>query len=214
MPTKDRPAFIRAAIRCFLEQTYEPRELIVLDDGDEFIGNLLPRDPRIRYVALPARQTTGMKRNLCCEASRGEIICHFDDDDWSAPERIADQVARLEATGLPATGYNTLLFWDVTTGQAKRYSSDIPGYVVGTSLCYLREFWQRNHFEDVRECEDNRVVYSSLREIAAVADSRFMVARIHNSQTSPKAGIQDIVDRSVIPTAFWANEEYRLTYAA
>jgi hypothetical protein len=40
----------------------------------------------------------------------------------------------------------------------------------------------------------------------------FVVARIHDCHhTSPKAGINGIVDRSLIPAAFWDNEAIRLS---
>ena len=35
MPTRSRPALSRAALNCFLAQTYEPRELVILDDDDD-----------------------------------------------------------------------------------------------------------------------------------------------------------------------------------
>jgi glycosyltransferase involved in cell wall biosynthesis len=112
MPTWNRRQFIRAAIQSFLDQTYEPRELVIVDDGDDRIEDLIPDDPRIRYLGLDGthKLSTGYKRNVCCEAAKGEIICHFDDDDASMPTRIADQVERLQKTGKPITGYSSLFF--------------------------------------------------------------------------------------------------------
>lgn len=50
MPTADRRAFVPQAIRAFLRQEYEPCELLILDDGADAIGDLIPDDERIRYV--------------------------------------------------------------------------------------------------------------------------------------------------------------------
>jgi O-antigen biosynthesis protein len=207
MPTWNRRPFIRAAIQSFLDQTYEPRELVVIDDGDDKIEDLIPDDPRISYAVLSGRVSTGVKRNLCCEAAKGEVICHTDDDDWAAPNRIAEQVERLIKTGRPITGYGTLLFWDRNTKQAKRYHSRELGYVCGTSLMYLRSFWQRHQFKDQQEASDNSFVRPVRRVIAAADGTTKLVARIHDCHhTSSKKNITEVVPKSMIPNRFWDNE--------
>jgi glycosyltransferase involved in cell wall biosynthesis len=211
-PTKDRRAFVPAAIRCFLEQDYEPKELVILDDGEDSVGDLIPRHPQIRYIRLPRQYVTGEKRNLCCEVSKGEIICHADDDDWSAPDRISYQVKRLFESGAPITGFNTLLFWDCRTKQAKRYRAMIRNYVCGTTFCYRRDFWRANPFRHKQQATDNGLIYPVLSRVDASPETRYMVARIHNvHHTSPKANIKDMIDRKLIPAGFWENEEFRLS---
>lgn len=212
MPTWNRRAFLPAAIRCFLDQTYEPRELVIVDDGDDRIGDLIPDDPRIRYVEIPKKVSTGAKRNLCCEATRGEIIVHADDDDWGAPTRIADQVERLAKTGKPITGYGTLFFWDRTKHQAKRYRAPYAGYVCGTSLAYLKSYWRMRPFPNIQEASDNAFVNPVLRQIAAADGSRKLVARIHDCHhTSSKKNITEVVPKSMLPDRFWDNERLILT---
>jgi glycosyltransferase involved in cell wall biosynthesis len=49
MPTANRRRFVPEAIRLFLAQDYEEKELVVLDDGEDAIADLIPDDPRIRY---------------------------------------------------------------------------------------------------------------------------------------------------------------------
>lgn len=217
MPTKDRRAFIGAAIRCFLDQTYEDRELIIIDDGQEAIQDLIglrvhPSDPdsRIRYIKSTPYATLGEKRNACCAAARGEVICHFDDDDWSDPERIADQVGRLKKSGKPVTGYGTLLFWDVVAQQPKRYRASIKNYICGTTFCYLRRFWEKHRFAARQKASDNAFIYPVLDQVDASTETRYVVARIHDQHTSEKGGITEVVSRDLIPAGFWKNEELRL----
>ncbi len=105
MPTADRRAFVEQSIWYFLRQDYGPRELIVIDDGDEDVARLIPLDERIRYVRLAGRRPLGAKLNLGCEQARGELIAHWDDDDWIGPDRLSRQVAALagaDACGLAA----------------------------------------------------------------------------------------------------------------
>src|ERR1700730_5261279 len=82
MPTYNRRPIIPHAIDYFLRQTYAHRELIILDDGTDAIEDLVPSDRRIRYERLPKKITFGAKLNLGCELAKGELIAHFDDDDW------------------------------------------------------------------------------------------------------------------------------------
>jgi len=102
MPTRNRPHFAGQSISYFLRQDYPQRELIVLDDGDEPIADLIPRDDRVHYVRLPQRRPVGAKRNLACEISRGELIAHWDDDDWMAADRLSLQVNQLLHSGADA----------------------------------------------------------------------------------------------------------------
>ncbi len=48
--TRNRRAWLPRAIGCFLAQTYEERELLIVDDGDEGVTDLVPDDPRIRVM--------------------------------------------------------------------------------------------------------------------------------------------------------------------
>lgn len=212
MPTWNRRSFIPAAIDCFLRQTYEPRELVILDDGEEPIEDLIPKDERIRYFFEDRRRITGDKRNRVNELALGEIICHWDDDDWSAADRIAFQVGMLQKTGKPVTGFSDLLFWDLAENCAKRFRSSVAGYVCGTTFCYTKEFWQMRKFRPRHSSSDNDYVYPILARVAASKDARHMVARIHRCHhTSPKSGVREKVDKALIPAEFWLNDKLRLS---
>jgi hypothetical protein len=108
---------------------------------------------------------------------------HWDDDDFSAPTRIEDQVKRLIATGAPITGYRSMVFVD-SSGQRWFYDG-AEKYALGTSLCYRRPWWQMHPFGDMNEGEDNDMVYHSPK-IICVAAGDLMFARIHSGNTSVK----------------------------
>ncbi len=212
MPTWNRRAFIPCAIDCFLRQTYEPRELVILDDGEEQIEDLLPKDARIHYVFEDRRRITGDKRNRVNELARGELICHWDDDDWSAPDRIEFQVDLMQRTNKPVSGFRDLLFWDVNEKSAKRFRSAIAEYVCGTTLMYRKDLWNAHRFRPKDMGSDNDFVNPIGARIASSKDARHMVARIHRCHhTSSKNGIQERVARAMIPVEFWENEKLRLS---
>jgi hypothetical protein len=63
--------------------------LIIVDDGADSISDLVPKDERIRYRRLPQRLSMGAKHNMACEIANGEVIVHWDDDDWNAERRLS-----------------------------------------------------------------------------------------------------------------------------
>src|SRR3954447_10293322 len=96
MPTRNRRRFVRQAIWYFLRQDYPEKELLVVDDGEDGVSGLVPADDRPRHIRLDQRASLGAKRNLGCELARGELVAHFDDDDWIGPGRLDAQVVELE----------------------------------------------------------------------------------------------------------------------
>jgi glycosyltransferase involved in cell wall biosynthesis len=189
MPTADRRAFVPRSIALFLAQDYPSCELLILDDGADPVGDLVPPDPRLRYVRLERRVVLGTKRNLACELAHGEIVVHWDDDDWQAPHRLSYQIAALLASGADICGAGRLLYYRPATRDAWLYVYP-PGlrrWVAGNTLCYRRAFWSRSPFPALAIGEDTRFVWSPRATALAVTeDFRYCVGVVHHANTSPK----------------------------
>lgn len=189
MPTRGRPEMARQAIECFKSQTYPNRELIILDDIDDQSFPEWNNTESIRRDIASERYGIAKKRNLLNTVAQGFYICHFDSDDWSAPERIADQVERLEQTRHSVTGYNTMLFHGEL--DCERYMQYVgPGsYAIGTSLCYTKDWWINHPFPESKVIgEDNAMVATAheLRQLVTTDAGKLMVARIHSGNTANK----------------------------
>jgi hypothetical protein len=201
MVTCNRPEWIPRAVACYQAQTYPHRQLLVVEDGGAN-GHLLPNDPTICYVHLDGKQIVGQKRNVANTLAAGQVICHWDDDDWSAPERVAEQVELLKTSGAMIVGYNILPFHDMSTGDVRIYRGD-EGYCTGTSLCYWRSWWQAHRFQNVSVGEDNAFVWESAGRVRGVSGMGRMVARSHSKGTSgrPAAANWKKAGMEVIPEA-------------
>ena len=182
--TRNRREWLPKAIQYFQGQTYQNRELLILADGDE-VSDLVPNDKRIRLIHLEGHPEIGEKRNLGCQLTRGDIIAHWDDDDYSAPERLADQIARLRETGKSVTGYHTMRFTD---GAKWWLFWSLPHRACGTSLMYKREWWERNRFpsKQVGEDVDFVVVAHTAGARISVDAGDMMHASIHPGNSSPR----------------------------
>jgi glycosyltransferase involved in cell wall biosynthesis len=188
MPTADRRAWIRQAIRGFLRQDFTDAELVILDDGARPIADLVPNHPRVRYVRGAGKQTVGAKRNQACRLARGQLIAHWDDDDWYAPSRLRRQVEALHAGTADLCGTSTLYFYQPSADRAWRYASTSSGprMLVGSSLLYRRRAWERSPFADVQVAEDVRFVRAAGGTPCDLRDPALGVATIHDDNTSPR----------------------------
>jgi glycosyltransferase involved in cell wall biosynthesis len=189
MPTADRRRFVSQAISYFQAQDYPNKELLVLDDGEQSIAELTRDTNQVRYVRLDQKSAIGAKRNLACKEARGDIIVHWDDDDWMASWRLSYQVQALIENNAAVCGLDKLYFYEPERDQAWQYV--YPGrarfWVAGATLCYLKSFWRENPFPNINVGEDTRFVWGGgARKMIALPDSSFYVAMIHPGNTSRK----------------------------
>jgi O-antigen biosynthesis protein len=182
MPTRNRRKYIPGAIDCWQAQTYDRRELIVLDNGDDQVSDLMPNDPRIRYMRLAAKQTLGQLRNFACQLGAGEFIAHWDDDDWYHPKRLEEQLAAIG--DMQVVGYRTILF-EWPDGTVRRYQGE-RNYATGTSLLYRRTWWEAHRFRPKQVGEDGDFVAEAKAVIVLMDGTGRCVARNHDSNTSPR----------------------------
>ncbi len=185
MPTRDRPTFIRQAVACFEAQTYPNKELVVVDNGDP-IKHLLPAGVRYRHVGYH-QLTTGAMRNAACELATGPIIAHWDDDDYSHPARLKEQMKLMVSMCVSLTGYNSMFFIDESNEKAWLYRNP-EFYALGTSLVYSRDYWRGGKFPDQDVAEDSQFIErAQWRRAMAVCDANDrLIARIHPANTCDK----------------------------
>ncbi len=163
MLANGRPDMVKRAIKSFRAQTYERKWLLICETSGEFIEELLMLGQKSGGQVLYAcashlkGSSIGKLRNAAnASASKiADIICHWDSDDWSHPNRIAEQVALLQSSSAECVGYDEMLFWDTTPGQfsgAWLYRAagcmHIKNYAIGTSMCYWRKTWEKWPFPD------------------------------------------------------------------
>ena len=189
-----RLAMVERAMRSFAAQTYPNRCLLLYDTGELALRGvwpdmLIPTGAVYVRTVRPAGAKLGDLRNLANEAATGEILLHWDSDDWSHPLRIEEQVFDLIAAECAdATGYNDLLAWN--SGDPRHEPGawlyqGRPNYMVGTSLCYWRQTWRNKPFPSLNSGEDHRwcsglngEATTSLRSVGAV-----IIAEVHGHNT-------------------------------
>jgi glycosyltransferase involved in cell wall biosynthesis len=189
MPTYNRREFVPQAIHYFLRQDYEPKELIIIDDGTDVIEGLVPADKRIRYYRLNEKITLGAKLNMACQYAKGSIIAHWDDDDWYAARRLTYQVETLMQEGTDICGINRLLYFDIRGNRAYQYiyPTNQRTWLLGSTLCYIKKHWSGSHFAEIDVGMDGLFVWAARPDrITTLQDTTFAVFMIHPHNVSPK----------------------------
>lgn len=91
-----------ATLASLRAQTLADWELVVVDDRstDETLATLRAwPDPRVRVIAASKNRGPVSARNRALTESRGRYVAGLDQDDLCRPDRLARQVAYLEAQG-------------------------------------------------------------------------------------------------------------------
>jgi glycosyltransferase involved in cell wall biosynthesis len=186
MPTADRRAFLPTAIACFLRQDYPACQLVVVDDGLDPVADLMPPDARVTYLRLDRHTALGTKRNIAAEAAAGDVLVHWDDDDWSSPGRVAAQVAALD--GADVCGLDQVLWRRPRDGRAWQYRwSGRRPWVAGNTLAYRRAVWRRTPFRPLDIGEDTAFVWGpGRRTLKPIGDESLVIGTIHPGNTSRK----------------------------
>jgi glycosyltransferase involved in cell wall biosynthesis len=153
MATKDRPRFVRQAVRYFQRQSYPDKELILVDDGRQPVEDVLCEDPRIRYIRLAERTTLGAKLNIGIEACQGSIIQKLDDDDYYAPEFLNVTVAAITDEDPQQTIAACDCFLILIAATGKLVFSGY-GWSAGPTLCFHRRLWEKQPFRNVPRAVD------------------------------------------------------------
>lgn len=147
MCTRDRRPRVIEALACYKAQDYANLELVVVDDGADRVDDLLENIPNATYLYYPAPNLSAKRNAGITLAAHGAFVCHFDDDDWSAPDRISHQVALLLANPkLQVVGYDTCYWWDEVRNCASQYR----GSIWGATLCYRKSYAEANPWDESR----------------------------------------------------------------
>lgn len=126
MPVRDGGSWLGEAVDSILAQSFDDLELIVVDDHsrDGAAAALASRnDSRLRLLPAPTPGVVAAS-NFGMAAARGPYIARMDADDIADRERIAAQIAHLEAhPGLDLCGTQVEIF-GATAGDGARHYRD------------------------------------------------------------------------------------------
>ena len=118
IPVFNKAAFVKEAVDSVLHGSFQDIEVICVDDKstDNSLAVLRSMaDPRIRIIELPHNLGPAGAANAGFDACAGEYIVRLDADDLALPDRLAKQVALMDAhRDVGASGGQVVLFGSET----------------------------------------------------------------------------------------------------
>lgn len=98
----ENPHIVRASLESIRSQSFAEFECIVVDESTshdlaEACRDVCAEDPRFIYLHPTERLGLPKSLNLAISKARGQLIARFDSDDVCMPDRLALQVAFLQA---------------------------------------------------------------------------------------------------------------------
>lgn len=156
--------FLKDAIDSILEQSYQPIEVIVIDDGstDGTAAIVESYGKRVRYK-YQDNAGPGAARNLGIRLAEGEFVAFLDADDRWHPEKLALQMARFqERPELEMCVTHAQNFWaeeleaEKVKFQDHRLSKPAPCYLTQALLARRSLFDNLGYFAaDYRHIHDS-----------------------------------------------------------
>lgn len=114
---------VQKSVKCYLDQTYPNRELVIVNEGPKEYQEQLDawllglNRPDIRTVWLDGYYTLGALRNISISLSIGAFYCQWDDDDFCTPQRLATQYTHLVNTHSKVCFFGDQLHYYFTTQE-------------------------------------------------------------------------------------------------
>lgn len=195
--TKDRRIFLHKAIEYWRRSLHHHHSELIIIDGSARVSHL-PTD--VKYIRSPAKP--GLARNIACDMATGDILIHWDDDDWQSPERVAKQVEGLKAADICYT--SKFYHYDITTGQSLQSRTWANGGgAMGALFAYPKEVWKANPFDNNAEAGEDSIFLSSLFAkkcaVSDLLDPTLLVYMRHNrTKIYEHAFVKDVNVRTII----------------
>jgi len=189
-PTYNRLEFLPRMLACFQTQTYENRELIVLDDGNDGTDKLFENntDPHIKYIHELPKKNHGEKMNRCCELAQGELMIVWDSDDWYSKDRIMHQVMPFGNPAITLTGTGTFYFYEYGVQNPKAWLYTVPktiGWLM--AIAFRKSLWAQHKFDPITAGADYNFIKKTPIEAQYDLNSPdLVVAAIHPNNTCKK----------------------------
>lgn len=162
---KGRFDYFQRSYRCYIEQTYPNRELVIVNEGpveyQQQIAEHVKGRSDIRLIFLDGKYTLGTLRNISIAVSQGEIFVQWDDDDFNMPERLFRQYHWLASSQKKACFLSSQLQYFFPTqelyltnwakyggGNGQMKFSLIPGTIMAYKDGFEFFYPSRTHGED------------------------------------------------------------------
>jgi glycosyltransferase involved in cell wall biosynthesis len=192
--------FLHDAINSVLAQTYEPIQIIVVDDGSsDNTRDIAERYPQVNYV-FQFNAGLSAARNAGLDHCSGDFVVFLDADDWLYPEGVAANISELRKHPDCAfvSGWHDKVneFGHPIKNEEQIAVPDnhfiqlLKGNYIGmhAAVLYRRSILQSYRFDtSLKACEDYDLYLRIARDHPVLSHSKKIAAyRIHGANMSSR----------------------------
>lgn len=155
------PALL-TSVRSILAQTHAHLEVLLVDDAsgeafDDVFAACGALDPRVRLLRQPVNGGSYLARNAALAVARGQFVTTQDADDWSHPERLAEQVAILGQHPEAAASRSAAI--RARPDLTRQWFGYRPERMNASSLLVRRDVFDRaGPFDSIRKGADSELI--------------------------------------------------------
>lgn len=195
-PTGNRRWVFSLSWRNIIQSFYPQQriEWVILDDGEETIQDIIPRDDRIQYHFIGGKGKTrlpiGEKRNRLVELASHDIIVFMDDDDYYPPESVTARVKSLLATSKSGSskktqcvGCSSYLIYDILANKWGEASQG-DEYLSEASMAFYKSFWKKQKFQPGDQAGEFRSFLEYRQDEIRTIPSQFVTIAFSHGQNT------------------------------
>lgn len=148
IPVYNGEKFLGEALDSIWQQSYRPLEVIVVDDGSvDGSASIAQMNDKVRYIYQTNQGPSGA-RNRGVGQANGDLLAFLDHDDLWMPDKLASQVAYLQAN--PETDYVFChmrfflaegMSWPASVNR--EHAASDPACILPSALLVRREAFDR-----------------------------------------------------------------------
>lgn len=201
-PTYNRAHMLDAWARYIFLQDYpkDRMEVLVADDSTdntlEKLEELRERLPNLRVFNFEGRSGNGIKRQWLIERAAGDILVHFDDDDYYSPHRVSHAVESLQNSDKLIAGCTMLYIWHVKEQVLTKSGPFHQNHATNATFAYKKEYAEHNRFADVNQQTEPSFTNNFTNPMIQLDSLKTMVCIKHNQNTVNKQ-IRNVITKDL-----------------
>jgi len=152
-PTYNRLQFMENLYNNLMKQTYKNKELIILDDSDDYIEIKKQELPNIiiRHIRLNKKTKLGKKRNLLNQLANGTYIVCFDDDDIYPSSRVSHAIHKITTQNVLLAGSSILHIYYSDINTIYEFGPYGKNHGTCGTFAYHIDYLKNNNFIDTSD---------------------------------------------------------------
>ena len=192
-PTRNKPDIVKVAIDCFINQTYENKELILVANEDNPYIEDLKRftSDSVKLFFVPNNSILGAIRNASVDNAAGEYIAQWDDDNIHHEDRLTLQYDSIVANNKQACFLKRVLIRDTISGTIG--VSKIGRGIESTIMALKNKLPKYNNNTRVAEDLPARKYFVESGNCILIDNPQLYTYNIHENNTCQYVHLMDML---------------------